>query len=136
MRLAEGVFIARDLINIPANDMGPDALEKACRKIAANHKARVSVIKGDALLKRGFPMVHAVGRASTQAPRVINMVWGKASHPKVTLVGKGVTFDSGGLNIKPGSSMALMKKDMGGAANVLGLAHMIMGCRASGCACV
>ncbi len=125
-RLAEGSFIARDLVNTPANDMGPDALEKAFRKIGKAHSAKVSVIKGNALLTKGFPMVHAVGRASIEAPRVLDMRWGKASHPKVTLVGKGVTFDTGGLNIKPGGSMALMKKDMGGAANVLGLAHMIM----------
>ena len=125
-RLAEGSFIARDLINTPANDMGPDALEKAFRKVGKTHAAKVSVIKGESLLKKGFPMVHAVGRASAEAPRVLDMKWGKANHPKVTLVGKGVTFDTGGLNIKPGGSMALMKKDMGGAANVLGLAHMIM----------
>ena len=124
--LAEGSFIARDLINTPANDMGPDALEKAFRKIGKAHLAKVNVIKGEALLAKGFPMVHAVGRASAEAPRVLDMRWGKASHSKVTLVGKGVTFDTGGLNIKPGSSMTLMKKDMGGAANVLGLAHMIM----------
>ncbi|MFD0917035.1 leucyl aminopeptidase family protein [Pseudahrensia aquimaris] len=122
----QGVFMARDLINTPANDMGPSQLEKAFRKIASAHKAKVNVIKGNDLLKKNFPMVHAVGRASTDAPRVLDMKWGKASHAKITLVGKGVTFDTGGLNIKPGSSMALMKKDMGGAANVLGLAHMIM----------
>lgn len=126
LRIAQGVFFTRDLINTPANDMGPDALEAAFRKLAKTHSARVRVIKGDNLLKQNFPMVHAVGRASAEAPRVLDLVWGKASHRKVTLVGKGVTFDTGGLNIKPGSSMALMKKDMGGAANVMGLAHMIM----------
>lgn len=125
-RVAEGVFMARDLINIPANDMGPDALDRVFRKLAKQHGARVTVTKGDALLKQNFPMVHAVGRAAQQAPRVLDMKWGKPKDPKITLVGKGVTFDTGGLNIKPGSSMALMKKDMGGAANVLGLAHMIM----------
>jgi len=125
-RIAEGVYIARDLINTPASDMGPDALETVIRKLAKHHKAKVSVVKGDKLLDENFPMVHAVGRASAQAPRVVDLSWGKAKDPKVTLVGKGVTFDTGGLNIKPGSSMALMKKDMGGAANVLGLAHMIM----------
>ena len=125
-RMAEGVFFTRDLINTPASDMGPDALEAAFRHLGKAHAARVRVIKGDNLLKQNFPMVHAVGRASSQAPRVLDMSWGKPSHPKVTLVGKGVTFDTGGLNIKPGSSMALMKKDMGGAANVMGLAHMIM----------
>ncbi|MEM8748744.1 MAG: leucyl aminopeptidase family protein [Pseudomonadota bacterium] len=122
----EAVYLARDLINIPANDMGPEALEKAFRSLAKHHMARASVVKGDALLTKNFPMVHAVGRASDEAPRVLDMRWGKTSHPKITLVGKGVTFDTGGLNIKPGGSMALMKKDMGGAANVIALAHMIM----------
>lgn len=125
-RLMQAVYLTRDLVNIPANDLGPDALEKAFRKIATHHKAKASSIKGEQLLKKNFPMVHAVGRASDQAPRVLDMVWGNAKHPKITLVGKGVTFDTGGLNIKPGGSMALMKKDMGGAANVLGLAHLIM----------
>ncbi len=125
-RIIEGVFFTRDLINTPASDMGPDKLETAFRMLARNHQAKVKVIKGDALIKQNFPMVHAVGRASVTAPRVLDLKWGKANHPKVTLVGKGVTFDTGGLNIKPGSSMALMKKDMGGAANVMGLAHMIM----------
>ncbi|MDD9908943.1 MAG: leucyl aminopeptidase family protein [Ahrensia sp.] len=125
-RIAEGVFITRDLINTPANDMGPEALEAATRKLARHHKAKVRVVKGDKLLSDNFPMIHAVGRASVQAPRLLDLTWGKAKDPRITLVGKGVTFDTGGLNIKPGSSMALMKKDMGGAANVLGLAHMIM----------
>ncbi|MEP1206877.1 MAG: leucyl aminopeptidase family protein [Rhizobiaceae bacterium] len=129
LRIAQGVFFTRDLINTPANDLGPDALEAAFRKLAKAHGARVRVVKGENLLKQNFPMVHAVGRASAEAPRVLDLVWGKASHRKVTLVGKGVTFDTGGLNIKPGSSMALMKKDMGGAANVMGLAHMIMDAR-------
>jgi leucyl aminopeptidase len=126
LRIAQAVFFTRDLINTPANDMGPEALEKAFRLLAKYHTAKVKVTKGDALIKQNFPMVHAVGRASAEAPRVLDMVWGKAGHPTVTLVGKGVTFDTGGLNIKPGGSMALMKKDMGGAANVMGLAHMIM----------
>lgn len=125
-RQVEAVFLTRDLINTPANDMGPNALEAAFRKLARNHKAKVSVVKGEDLLSKNFSMVHAVGRASAEAPRVLDMTWGKAGHPKITLVGKGVTFDTGGLNIKPGSSMGLMKKDMGGAANVMGLAHMIM----------
>ncbi|EFL89839.1 M17 family metallopeptidase [Ahrensia sp. R2A130] len=125
-RRVEGVYLARDLINTPANDMGPEALEAAFRKLGETHGAAVSVITGDDLLTENFPMVHAVGRASAQAPRVLDMVWGKADDPLITLVGKGVTFDTGGLNIKPGGSMALMKKDMGGAANVMGLAHMIM----------
>ncbi len=124
--LATGEFLTRDLINVPASDMGPDALEVAFRKLGEDHAAKVSVIKGAALLKKNFPMIHAVGRASDQAPRLLDMTWGNARHPKVTLVGKGVCFDTGGLNIKPGSSMGLMKKDMGGSATVMGLAHMIM----------
>ncbi|MDJ0613283.1 MAG: leucyl aminopeptidase family protein [Rhizobiaceae bacterium] len=118
--------LARDLINTPANDMGPDQLEAEIRKIGKVNKASISVIKGEALLKKNFPMIHAVGRASADAPRLIDLKWGNAKHPKVTLVGKGVIFDSGGLNIKPGNSMALMKKDMGGAANTIALAKMIM----------
>jgi leucyl aminopeptidase len=125
-RIADGVFLARDLVNTPTSDMGPDELEKAARTLAAAHKAEVSVIKGDELLKQNFPMIHAVGRASTGAPRLIDMIWGSPDAPKVTLVGKGVCFDTGGLDIKPSSGMLLMKKDMGGAANVLGLASMIM----------
>lgn len=126
VREAEASYLARDLINTPANDMGPDELEKAIRTIGRKFKAQVSVVKGDALLKKNFPMIHAVGRASVDAPRLIDLKWGNSKHPKVTLVGKGVIFDSGGLNIKPGNSMALMKKDMGGAANTIALAQMIM----------
>ena len=126
VREAEASYLARDLINTPANDMGPDEIEKTIRTIGRKYKAQVSVIKGDALLKKNFPMIHAVGRASVDAPRLIDLKWGNAKHPKVTLVGKGVIFDSGGLNIKPGNSMALMKKDMGGAANTIALAQMIM----------
>ena len=125
-REAESVFLTRDLINTPTNDMLPGDLEDAVRALGQQYKATVSAIRGDDLLKKNFPMIHAVGRASTEAPRLVDLKWGKASDPKVTLVGKGVCFDTGGLNIKPGSSMALMKKDMGGAANVLGLARMIM----------
>ncbi len=124
--VSTGVNLARDLINTPANDMGPQQLESAVRKLARAHKATVSVVRGENLLKKGFPLVHAVGRASDRPPRLIDMKWGKARAPKVTLVGKGVCFDTGGLNIKPGNSMALMKKDMGGAANTIGLAAMIM----------
>ncbi|MDB4221829.1 leucyl aminopeptidase family protein [Amylibacter sp.] len=123
---AEGDFITRDLVNTPTNDMGPDALEKAFCNLALEHNAYTQVIKGDDLLKQNFPMIHAVGRASDQEPRLLDMKWGDKNNPKVTLVGKGVCFDTGGLNIKPTSSMGLMKKDMGGAATVLGLAHMIM----------
>ncbi|MEZ5871502.1 MAG: leucyl aminopeptidase family protein [Nitratireductor sp.] len=128
-RIAGSVFLARDLINTPTNDLGPAELEDAIRKLAGGFKARVTSIVGDKLLEKNFPMVHAVGRASASAPRIVEFKWGRASDPKVTLVGKGVCFDSGGLNIKPGDSMALMKKDMGGAANVLALASMIMSAR-------
>lgn len=125
-RVADGVFLARDLVNTPTNDMGPDDLEKAARTVASAHGAEISVVTGDDLLTRNFPMIHAVGRASAQAPRLIDINWGPKDGPKVTLVGKGVCFDTGGLDIKPSSSMLLMKKDMGGAANVLALALMIM----------
>jgi leucyl aminopeptidase len=125
-RVADGVFLTRDLVNTPTSDMGPAELEKAVRTLAGAHKAEVSVTKGDDLLKQNFPMIHAVGRASVGAPRLIDMTWGPENAPKVTLVGKGVCFDTGGLDIKPSSGMLLMKKDMGGAANVLGLASMIM----------
>ena len=124
--IADGVFLARDLVNTPTNDMGPEALEAAVRTLAEANSAMVSVTKGDALLAGNFPMIHAVGRASDQAPRLIDLSWGAESAPKVTLVGKGVCFDTGGLDIKSPSGMLLMKKDMGGAANVLGLASMIM----------
>ena len=118
--------LARDLINTPPNDLGPDAFEKEIRAFAARHKMKVKAIVGDDLLKQNFPMIHAVGRASAEAPRLLDLSWGRASDPKITLVGKGVTFDTGGLDIKPSAGMLLMKKDMGGAANVLGLAHAIM----------
>ncbi|WP_137702707.1 leucyl aminopeptidase family protein [Marimonas lutisalis] len=123
--IAEGEALTRDLINTPASDMGPVALEAACVDLAGKHGAQIEVIRGEALLEQNFPMIHAVGRASDQAPRLIDMRWGDAG-PKLTLVGKGVCFDTGGLNLKPGASMGLMKKDMGGAATVMGLAQMIM----------
>ncbi len=125
-RLADASALARDLINTPTSDMGPDALEQAARTLAEAYGANFTAITGDDLLKQNFPMIHAVGRASTTAPRLIDFSWGKASDPKVTLVGKGVCFDTGGLDIKTASGMLLMKKDMGGSANVLGLARMIM----------
>lgn len=128
-RLAKAVMLARDLINTPTNDMGPVALEAAVRNVAEEHKATLSVIKGDDLLKKNFPIIHAVGRAGSQEPRLIDFAWGKKNAPKVTLVGKGVCFDTGGLDIKPSSGMLLMKKDMGGAANVLALAGLIMDAR-------
>ena len=125
-RIARGVFLARDLINTPTNDMGPDALEAASRDLAERHGAAFSVIVGDALLRQNFPLIHAVGRASAVPPRLIDFTHGPADAPKITLVGKGVCFDTGGLDIKPSASMLLMKKDMGGAAAVLGLASMLM----------
>ncbi|SIT55258.1 Leucyl aminopeptidase [Mesorhizobium prunaredense] len=125
-RIVDGVFLTRDLVNTPTSDMGPDELENAVRALAGTYDAEVSVTKGDDLLKKNFPMIHAVGRASVGAPRLIDLIWGPKNGPKVTLVGKGVCFDTGGLDIKPSSGMLLMKKDMGGAANVLGLASMIM----------
>lgn len=123
--IAAGEALTRDLINTPASDMGPEELEDAAAGLALEFGAAMEVIRGDDLLEKNFPMIHAVGRASTRAPRLIDMSWGE-SGPKLTLVGKGVCFDTGGLNIKPGGSMGLMKKDMGGAATVLGLARMIM----------
>lgn len=123
MAMAEA--LTRNLINTPANDMGPDALEQAAAALADHHGAHMNVVLGDALLTQNFPMIHAVGRAAEQAPRLIDMTWGNTG-PQLTLVGKGVCFDTGGLDLKPASAMGLMKKDMGGAANVLGLAHMIM----------
>ena len=127
--IANSVALTRDLINTPANDMGPDALEAAFRALGAEFGAEIAVVAGDGLLDANFPMIHAVGRASDQAPRLLEMTWGAADHPAVTLVGKGVCFDTGGLNLKPGSSMGLMKKDMGGAARTMGLARMIMAAR-------
>ncbi|MEL6678762.1 MAG: leucyl aminopeptidase family protein [Pseudomonadota bacterium] len=124
--IAAGAALTQDLINTPASDMGPEALEAALRDLAAGYGATVSTTVGAELLDQNFPMIHAVGRASDQAPRLLDMIWGDPAHPKVTLVGKGVCFDTGGLNLKPGASMGLMKKDMGGSATALGLASMIM----------
>jgi leucyl aminopeptidase len=123
----EAVWLGRDLINTPANDMGPEELEAATRTLAKRHGAKVTAIVGDDLLKKNFPLIHAVGRASPRAPRLIDLTWGRADAPKVTIVGKGICFDTGGLDIKPSSGMLLMKKDMGGAATALALAHMIIG---------
>jgi leucyl aminopeptidase len=120
------VALGRDLIATPANDLGPDELAGAARALADRHGAASRTIAGEAL-ERDFPMIHAVGRAAARAPRLVDMSWGDPSHRKVTLVGKGVVFDSGGLSIKPEAAMLLMKKDMGGAASVLALADMIMG---------
>lgn len=125
-RIVEAVTLARDLINTPANDMGPAELEAAARTVAERHGADFRAVVGDDLLKENFPLIHAVGRAAAAAPRLLDFTWGEADHPRVTLVGKGVCFDSGGLDIKPESAMLNMKKDMGGAATALALAHMIM----------
>lgn len=130
LRTVDAVTRVRDLINTPTNDMGPSDLEAVVRSIAGSVGAEVTVIAGDDLLAQNFPMIHAVGRASADAPRLIDMRWGRANAPKVTLVGKGVCFDTGGLDIKPSSGMLLMKKDMGGAANVIGLASMLIAARA------
>jgi leucyl aminopeptidase len=124
--IVEGVTLARDLINTPANDMGPDELEAAARKLATLHDAKFSAVVGGDLLKENFPLIHAVGRAADRAPRLLDFTWGNDKHPRVTLVGKGVCFDTGGLDIKPDSGMLNMKKDMGGAATALALAHMVM----------
>ncbi|WBU63302.1 leucyl aminopeptidase family protein [Paracoccus aerodenitrificans] len=128
--MAESEFLTRDLINTPANDMGPDALEAAARDVAQRNGFSVNVISDDALLEHDFPMIHAVGRAGAQAPRLIELMRGDEG-PSVTLVGKGVCFDTGGLDIKPAASMKLMKKDMGGAATVLGLAQMLVATEAA-----
>ena len=125
-RIVEGVTLARDLINTPANDMGPAQLEQAARKLAARHAATITATIGDELLTNNLPLIHAVGRASTGEPRLIDLSWGDSKHPRVTLIGKGVCFDTGGLDIKSDSAMLNMKKDKGGAATALALAHMIM----------
>jgi leucyl aminopeptidase len=129
LRMAEAVALGRDLVNTPANDLGPAELDEAVRSLGAAFGATVTSIVGDDLLAQNFPMVHAVGRASSRAPRLIDLAWGDPGHPRVTLVGKGVVFDTGGLNVKPESGMLLMKKDMGGAATSLAAARMIMDAR-------
>ena len=125
-RLNRAVYSTRHLINTPAADMGPEALEQVMHSLAKRHKAELSVISGDDLLAKNYPMIHAVGRAAVEAPRFLDLTWGEAEAPKVTLVGKGVCFDTGGLNLKPGSYMDLMKKDMGGAAISIALADALM----------
>ena len=127
--IVEAVWLARDLINTPSSDMGPAELEAAARALASRHGAQFAVTVGDDLLAANFPMTHAVGRASTRAPRMIDLTWGRAEAPKVSLVGKGICFDTGGLDIKPSSAMLLMKKDMGGAATAMALGAMIMALR-------
>lgn len=124
--IAQSVALARDLVNTPANDLGPAEIEAAIVALGRECGAGVASIVGEELLARNFPMIHAVGRASPRAPRLIDLVWGDPAHPRVTLVGKGVAFDTGGLNLKPDSGMLLMKKDMGGAAAAIAAARMIM----------
>jgi len=124
--IADAAMLARDLVNTPSNDMGPAELALAAQAVADRFGARFTCIVGEDLLQHNFPLIHAVGMASTRAPRLIELIWGDPAHPKVTLVGKGVCFDSGGLDLKPSSGMLIMKKDMGGAANVLALAQMVM----------
>jgi leucyl aminopeptidase len=126
LRMSEAAMLARDLVNTPSNDMGPAELEHVARELAERFGAHFRCIVGDDLVQRNFPLIHAVGMASTRAPRLIDISWGDPAHPKVTLVGKGVCFDTGGLDLKPSSGMLIMKKDMGGAANVLALAQMVM----------
>ena len=127
-RVSHGVTLARDLINTPPNDMGPAELADAARRLAREHGAKFRSVSGAALI-RDYPLVAAVGQGSARAPQLIELIWGDPKAPKVTLVGKGVCFDTGGYNLKPTSGMATMKKDMGGAAVVLGLAHMVMGAK-------
>ncbi|MCC8970611.1 leucyl aminopeptidase family protein [Bradyrhizobium brasilense] len=124
-RMADAAALARDLINTPSNDMGPAELAEVARGLATRFGAAFNCIDGDELAQN-FPLIHAVGMASTRPPRLIELSWGDPAHPKVTLVGKGVCFDTGGLDLKPSSGMLIMKKDMGGAANVLALAQMVM----------
>jgi leucyl aminopeptidase len=125
-RMADAVTLARDLINTPSNDMGPHELALAAQQLAQRFGADFSCAVGDELISGNFPLIHAVGMASSRPPRLIDFRWGDPTHPRVTLVGKGVCFDTGGLDLKPSAGMLIMKKDMGGAANVLALAMMVM----------
>ena len=124
--MADSISLVRDLINTPAEDMGPSQLAAEARSLSRQYKAEIRVVTGDALLKQNYPTIHAVGRASDDPPRLIDLRWGRKSDPRVTLVGKGVCFDTGGLDLKPAAGMLRMKKDMGGGAHALGLANLIM----------
>ena len=124
--VVSSVHLCRDLINTPASDMGPEALHKAAVKLAEEYSAKVSVIQGEALLERNLPMIHAVGRAAHEVPRLVEFEWGDPSHPRLALIGKGITFDTGGVNIKSAAGARIMKKDMGGAAHALTLSIMIL----------
>jgi leucyl aminopeptidase len=128
-RIAAATFLARDLINTPPNDMGPQELADAAAAFAKSHGAKFRVITGEALLKNNYPLIHAVGMGSARPPRLIELTWGDVKAPKVTLVGKGVCFDTGGYDLKPPAGMATMKKDMGGAAVALAVAGMAMGAK-------
>ena len=128
-RIAENIFLARDLINTPPNDMGPVELADAAQRLAKAHGAKFRVVADEALLKKNYPLIHAVGMGSARRPRLIEIVWGNPNAPKVTVVGKGVCFDTGGDDLKPASGMATMKKDMGGAAVSLAIAGMVMGAK-------
>lgn len=130
LRFARGAVLARDLVNRPANDLTPSALEAEARAVAQAAGAEVSVIAGEDLLTANYPLIHAVGRAGPEAPRLVDLRWGSPDAPKVTLVGKGVCFDTGGLDLKPSANMLLMKKDMGGAAAALSLAQSLMDAKA------
>src|SRR4029077_3648974 len=125
LALAEALYFGRDPINIPAHHLGAAELEAAAREIGTEHGASVKVTEGSSLLSDNFPMIHAVGRASDRPPPLIDFRWGSEHAPKLTIVGKGICFDTGGLDIKPSSGMVLMKKDMGGAASALAIAHMV-----------
>jgi leucyl aminopeptidase len=125
-RVVRAAWLARDLVNTPTSDMGPEALHAAAEGVGRVYGAKLEAIVGDDLLKQNYPLIHAVGRAASQAPRLLHLSWGDADAPRVALVGKGVCFDTGGLDIKPSAGMRLMKKDMGGAAHALALAQIIM----------
>ncbi|MGB5973095.1 MAG: leucyl aminopeptidase family protein, partial [Nodosilinea sp.] len=124
---AAATSLVRDLVTTPAGDMGPEQLEAAAQKLCDRHAASLTVTAGERLLDQNYPLIHAVGRACVQPPRLLDITWGDPAAPRVTVVGKGVCFDTGGLNAKPSTGMKLMKKDMGGAASALGLAEMVMG---------
>lgn len=124
--LIASIHLGRDLINTPAGDMGPEALEAEARRVAAQYACTVRTTKGADLLEQNYPMIHAVGRAAHEAPRLVELEWGNPEHPRLALVGKGITFDTGGLNIKSAAGARIMKKDMGGAAHALAFANMIM----------
>lgn len=128
-RQVQAIEMVRDLVNTPTEDMGPADLEAAARELAQRYNATVDSVIGEDLLRRNYPAIHAVGRASPRAPRLIDLTWGDRTAPRLTIVGKGVCFDTGGLDLKPASSMRLMKKDMGGAAHALGLALLVMDAR-------